>query len=136
MILFTVGLDGTQIKHWLKWKSNSFMSYQPDAPQLALNQVCAVKDADVDSFLHHLAALSALNIPKIHSQFFPFFSPDSSREHHYLRLLFFLFFTGGILFPTGVIFPWDWATMSSYSPHFLVSTGWQVVPALGGSPLY
>jgi hypothetical protein len=59
MILFSAGLDAAQIKHRLRWKSDSFMSYLRDVPQLALNQVRAVNEADVDSFLRLAAAPSA-----------------------------------------------------------------------------
>jgi uncharacterized cupredoxin-like copper-binding protein len=59
MILFAANHDAAHIKHRLRWKSDSFMSYLRDVPQLALNQVRAVNDADVDSFMSSLAAPSA-----------------------------------------------------------------------------
>jgi hypothetical protein len=60
MILFAANHDAAaQIKHQLCWKSDSFMAYLRDVPQLALNQVCAVNEANVDSFLLSTAAPSA-----------------------------------------------------------------------------
>jgi hypothetical protein len=56
MILFAANHDAAQIKHRLRWKSDSFMSYLQDVPQLALNQVRAV---NVDSFMSSIAAPSA-----------------------------------------------------------------------------
>jgi hypothetical protein len=59
MILFAANHDAAQIKHRLRWKSDSFMSYLQDVPQLALNQVRADNEANVDGFMSSIAAPSA-----------------------------------------------------------------------------